>query len=281
MSFSIDPRLSRLIAQQFPAAKTAGSFFPLPGLTGMSGKVELEGTTLLARYQSQQEPIPGVDRRREYHILRKLDGTGLAPEVHGYADNWLLLSWQAGERLSDAGFLQALESVTECVASLHRQKLSGYRLSVLSLLEQYWQLSRPARRHCGWLRALRWLQKHGEPRPLRLSLLHMDVHAGNIIRGSNGLKLIDWEYASDGDVALELAAIALSNQLSDAQQQEMTEHYASLQRLDVMKLQRQMLRWQPWLNLLVACWYELRWQKSHEELFYPLAEQAWQRVLSD
>lgn len=281
MSFSIDPRLSRLIKQQFPAAKTAGSFFPLSGLTGLSGKVELEGATLLARYQNLQDHIPGVDRRREYHILRKLAGTGLTPEVHGYMDNWLLLSWQTGECLTEAGFRQTLEGVTECVASLHRQKLSGYRLLVLKLLEQYWQLSRPERRHCGWLQALRRLRKRGEPQPLRLCLLHMDIHAGNIVRGDEGLKLIDWEYASDGDVALELAAITLSNQLSAAQQQEMTEHYASLQKMDVNVLQRQMLRWQPWLNLLVACWYELRWQRSNEDLFYPLAEQAWQRVLSD
>ena len=34
----------------------------------------------------------------------------------------------------------------------------------------------------------------------------MDVHAGNIVHGEAGLRLIDWEYAGDGDVALELAA---------------------------------------------------------------------------
>jgi thiamine kinase-like enzyme len=35
----------------------------------------------------------------------------------------------------------------------------------------------------------------------------MDVHAGNIVHTEAGLRLIDWEYAGDGDIALELAAV--------------------------------------------------------------------------
>jgi len=279
--YSNDPQLRRLIARHFPAVKTAVSFFPLAGLTGLSRKIELEEATLLARYQYQQAPIPGVDRRREYRILRKLSVTDLAPEAVDYADNWLLLRWQTGECLSEAGFLQTLLPVTERVAQLHRQKLSGYRLPLLRLLEQYWQIIRPERRRYGWLRALRRLQRQGEPRPLRLSLLHMDIHPGNIIRGQDGLTLIDWEYASDGDVALELEAIALGNHLNDAQQQQMIEYYAALQKLDATLLKRQMLCWRPWLKLLVANWYELRWQRGGEAQFYTLAEQAWQRVLSE
>lgn len=281
MPYSTDPQLSRLIARLFPAVNITAGFFPLDGLTGLSRKIELGEATLLARYQQPQAPIPGVDRRREYRILRKLSVTGLAPEAIGYADNWLLLRWQAGECFSEAAFLQELLSITARVAQLHRQKLSGYRLRLLRLLEQYWQISRPERRRCCWLRALRRLQQQGEPQPLRLSLLHMDIHPGNIIRGQDGLTLIDWEYASDGDVALELAAIVLGNHLNDTQQQQMIEYYATLQKLDAMLLKRQMLRWRPWLKLLIANWYELRWQRGGEVLFYTLAEQAWQWVLSE
>jgi thiamine kinase len=35
----------------------------------------------------------------------------------------------------------------------------------------------------------------------------MDVHAGNIVHTPAGDRLIDWEYAGDGDIALELAAV--------------------------------------------------------------------------
>ena len=39
----------------------------------------------------------------------------------------------------------------------------------------------------------------------------MDVHAGNLVHSASGLKLIDWEYAGDGDIALELAAVWVEN----------------------------------------------------------------------
>ncbi|MBA2816745.1 phosphotransferase [Candidatus Pantoea persica] len=45
------------------------------------------------------------------------------------------------------------------------------------------------------------------PRSLRLVPLHMDVHVDNLIAAGQGLHLIDWEYAADGDVALELATL--------------------------------------------------------------------------
>lgn len=245
----------------------------------MTAKIELGETALLARWEHKTQPIPGVNRRREYHILRRLAATHLAPAVQGYADGWLLLDWLPGENVAD--LTHYLTPLIQYVVKLHQQPLSGHRLSMLELLAQYWLISRPDRRHPRWLKQLRRLQHQGEPKPLRLALLHMDIHPGNVIIHRDELKLIDWEYASDGDVALELAAIVAANELSENQQSRLTEQYASMQRLDVVALRRQIQRWQPWLRLLMANWYELRWQQSGEVMFYTLAEKAWQRVLSD
>jgi aminoglycoside phosphotransferase (APT) family kinase protein len=44
----------------------------------------------------------------------------------------------------------------------------------------------------------------------------MDVHAGNIIHSESGLRLIDWEYAGDGDIALELAAVWIASRAPPA-----------------------------------------------------------------
>ncbi len=235
---------------------------------------------MLARHQRQDNPIPGVDRQREYRILRKLAGKDLAPAAYGYADSWLLLGWQPGEPLSESAFVKRLGVLASELARLHQQPLSGYPLQMQKLLERYWQLSQPARRHHGWLRALHQLRRHGEPKPLRLALLHMDVHPGNLIQQQNRLRLIDWEYASDGDIALELAAAVSGNALSAVDETALIDEYAALQRLEATVLRRQMARWQPWLQLLAASWYELRWQQSGEKTFYTLAAQAWQRVRS-
>ncbi|UIA89771.1 thiamine kinase [Erwinia tracheiphila] len=281
VSFSSESSLQRLIARQFPAANAAGSLISLPGLSGNTRKITLENTMLVARYQHPDAFIPGVDRRREYRILRKICHAELSPDVFGYADRWLLLGWQPGQPLSQNEFTQQLRAISACMVSLHRQRLSGYRLQMRKMLERYWQIIHPHRRHCGWLKALRRLQKQGEPEPLRLCLLHMDIHAGNVINDAGDLKLIDWEYAGDGDVALELASVIISNAFSAEQQWTLVSHYAGMQNINPDVLHRQIRRWQPWLRLLVACWYELRWQQSGETLFKQLAGQSWQRMRSE
>ncbi len=71
---------------------------------------------------------------------------------------------------------------------------------------------------------LKRLRKAREPRPLSLSPLHMDVHAGNLVHSASGLKLIDWEYAGDGDIALELAAVWVEN---TEQHRQLVNDYAT------------------------------------------------------
>ncbi len=92
---------------------------------------------------------------------------------------------------------------------LHQQPRFGWRITLLPLLELYWQQV-IARRTVGSLRMLKRLRKRGTT-AFTLSPLHMDVHAGNLVHSASGLKLIDWEYAGDGDIALELAAVWVEN----------------------------------------------------------------------
>lgn len=278
MTFSINSDLQQLITRQFPAAQAAGAVLPLKGLSGYSMKVSLPERILLARRAAGALQMPGVNRQREYRILRKLSASGLVPAVYGRSRNWLLLDWLPGEMLSAAEFERALAPLSEIIADLHRQPLTGYRLQLMPLLMDYWQRSNPRRRNLTWLRALRRLRRRGEPHPLRLAVLHMDIHSGNLIGGGKRLRLIDWEYAGDGDVALELAALIDINALNDAQQQWLITAYANRQNIDSDRLYRQVRRWQPWLLLLATSWYELRWQQTGENNFGALAAAGWQRL---
>ncbi len=113
----------------------------------------------------------------------------------------------------------------------------------------------------------------GEPHPLRLAPIHMDVHAGNLIVTTDGLRLIDWEYAADGDVALELAAICA---VDPHQQTEWVAAYAQTMQLAPARLQQQIRRWQPWLHLLMASWYQLRAEQTQDETLQQLARASWQ-----
>ncbi|WP_051419654.1 hypothetical protein [Candidatus Sodalis pierantonius] len=73
-----------MLAQLLPRA-TLDSVNPLPvsGLTGESWRLQGAGVDLLAREASGQKIQLGVDRRREFRLLRALNGSGLAPRPRG------------------------------------------------------------------------------------------------------------------------------------------------------------------------------------------------------
>lgn len=275
MTYSTDAALQRLIDQQFPAAKAAGCFSPLAGLTGLTGVVMIGQQRILARREAPQ-PIPFVSRRREYQLLKRFAASGLVPQVIGRNQHWLLLEWLDGEVLDEKQFAARIDQLVRLLGQLHHQPLSGYRLQLLPLLESYWQQCQ--QRNCQWLRALRRLRQRGEPRPLRIAPLHMDVHAGNVLQCGSRLRLIDWEYAADGDIALELAAITAANPLNAAQCATLVRQYAADNQIDADALHRQMRRWQPWLRLLMASWYQLRAEQSGDPHLYQAAADAWLAV---
>ena len=150
----------------------------------------------------------------------------------------------AARRDAAAGSFSACQpDLVTLLTQLHRQPLSGYRLRLLPLLQHYWLQCR--HRHPRWLRQLKRLARRGEPPPLRLGLLHMDIHPGNLLTQPAGLRLIDWEYAADGDVALELAAIIDGNGLNAAQGDALLAAYARANRIAPAALRRQAARWRP------------------------------------
>jgi thiamine kinase len=74
------------------------------------------------------------------------------------------------------------------------------------LLEQYWQ-RRSGTAHAAWLRWHQRLRRRASRvRCGWRRCIWMSMPAILSIRES-GLRLIDWEYAGDGDIALELAAV--------------------------------------------------------------------------
>lgn len=271
MSPRIDPSLLARIEKRLPGVALERAV-PLQGLTGHSCKLESAQGAFIAR-PAPQPPIPFVDRQREARLLRKLYPSGLTPRPLLGDAQLLLLPWRAGEPLTPQTFHQRRDEVVALLLRLHRQPQTGYRLQLLPLLQRYWQLCR--QRHSGWQRALRRLARAGEPAPLRLAPLHMDVHAGNLIAGAEGLHLIDWEYAADGDVALELAALCAAD---PERAESWLAAYAEAARLPLAPLTRQVARWQPWLRLLMASWYQLRAEQSDEAELRQLARQSWQTL---
>ena len=104
----------------------------------------------------------------------------------------------------------------------------------------------------------------------------MDVHAGNLVHSASGLKLIDWEYAGDGDIALELAAVWVEN---TDQHRQLVNDYATRAKIYPAQLWRQVRRWFPWLLMLKAEWFEYRWRQTGDQQFIRLADDTWRQLL--
>ncbi|WP_293774057.1 thiamine kinase [uncultured Pantoea sp.] len=258
--------------QQVAGDSDKASIIPLAGLTGHSQKIVTPRATFIAR-AAPQPVIPFVERQREFRLLRKLRASGLAPQPVAGNRQGIILSWCPGETLDESRFSQQRPQILALLQRLHQQPLTGYRLLLLPLLWRYWQLT-PQRNH-RWLRSLRRLTQQGEPQPLRLAPLHMDLHAGNVIQSPAGLQLIDWEYAADGDVALELAAICACD---PQHQHDWLAGYAAAMQLPLTALAQQVRRWQPWLRLLMASWYQLRADQCDDATLQQLARQSWEQI---
>lgn len=264
-----DVSLDTFLTRHFPAAQAAGSLSALQGLSGGSLLLDTpQGKRLLRR--RNHDAVPRYAFARLYRALRQLP-VDIAPRVHCLDGDWLMLDYLPGEVKST---LPPMPQLAALLYHLHAQRRFGWRITLLPLLHRYWQHSVPGRRTPFWLRRLNRLTRQGEPRPLRLVPLHMDVHPGNLVWQEETPRLIDWEYAGDGDIALELAAVWCD----DATRAALVAAYARLAGICESTLRQQVARWQPWVAMLMAGWYEERFAHTQQQQFIALADEAWRQV---
>ena len=259
-----DELLSRFFPRYSPVAALTEN-----GLSGGSCIIS-DGVRWLVLRQPHDPQAPLSHFLRQYRALQRLPAT-LSPAPVFFSPCWMVVEYCAGEVKSA---LPECPLLAGLLYHLHQQPRFGWRVELAPLLELYWQQCDPARRTILWLRWQKLLLRRREPQPLRLAPLHMDVHAGNIIHRDDGLRLIDWEYAGDGDIALELAAV-----WCDAPTRcQLLKDYSRLAQLDERQLRRQIQRWRPWVLMLMAGWYERRWQQSGDRQFITLADATWRQL---
>ena len=273
---SIKASLEQHLAQHLPAVFSAGCHLsPVAGLTGESWKIETPGQTLLARMQSADKAALGVNRRREQALLRHVSRLNIAPQIRLISPPWWVVTWLSGEPCAPEYFSSPpnLDRLSQLVVALQQLPPSGYRLQLHQQFSRYWQQIDRSRLTPQWLRLHQGFMHQPMPQPLKLAVMHMDIHPGNLLDGKQGLRLIDWEYAADGDIALELAALFRGNGWSDEQQRHFLQAYVAAGGYgDTRRLQQQIRRWTPWVEYLMLMWFEVRWQQTGDRLFTDWAQ---------
>ncbi|MBU2674673.1 phosphotransferase [Hafnia paralvei] len=252
------------------------------GLTGINWKVSTpEGHAYLLRPQTQQKTQLGINRKRESHALRLAANAAIAPQCLGIDAGWLITEWIHGQALTDTNYFSHLPALAEKIVALHRLKPAGQARDFHRHCQRYYQLSSP---HWFTPQALsihQYWQSRALPTPLKFALLHMDIHPGNIIQTSSGLRLIDWEYAAVGDIALDLAAMYRSFGWTETQQRYFTDLYVRAGGYaDIEKLQQHVQCWLPRVDYMAWLWYEVRWQQSKQNSFREAANLLLSQLLA-
>ncbi|WET14007.1 thiamine kinase [Yersinia intermedia] len=280
--FSADPSLYAFIGSINPAMKIADYHFsPVAGLTGESWRITAPNIDWLARQQSVAKRQLGVNRRRERKLLRHVANQHFSPAIIAADQHWLVVNWLEGDVVTNEQFVELSDNgqLPQLLARLHHLTASGYRLDLRGQIARYGLLIDPTRHSPAWLRLQHDFLRCALPQPVKLATLHMDVHPGNVLMAPTGLKLIDWEYAADGDIALDIAALFRSNNWPLPQQHIFLQHYCASEQgyHDINRLSRQIPRWLPWIDYLMLMWFEVRWQQTGDEVFLQWASPLRQR----
>lgn len=270
-AFNIKQQLTELVRHYFPAVDTAGFHFePISGLSSESWRISGPDIEWLARPQSTWGRQTGTDRQREFHLLRRMDAVGLAPRPLLWRRDWLIIEWVPGRIATADEFADLLANgaLAGVLSRIHQQPCSGYPLDLRALFARHWQQMDARRRSPALLRLHQHFQRSSWPTPLAYAPLHLDVHAENLLITEPGIMLIDWEYASDGDIAFEMAFIFRANQMDIPAQ---LDFLATYQRhrpgLSAGRLYRHVMQWLPWVDYLVLMWFEVRWRQTRQDRF--------------
>jgi thiamine kinase len=208
--------------------------------------------------------------------LRRLADLYIAPRVIAYDKNGLLLTWLSGNTPDNRQFKQFAEqgALAKLLGTLHQHPPTGFPLQLKKQLRAYYQAIDKKRNYPRWQHLQRHFLHQPLPVPLKVSPLHMDIHALNLIMhpDQTTLSLIDWEYAADGDIALEIAALFSMNGWDSTTCDRFLSDYSQYAYTDAQQLAFQVRRWLPWVKYLALMWYEVRWQQTQDKKFLDFAD---------
>lgn len=270
--------LINLLLQKYPAI-TANKWQikSLPGASGGSFYVQAsQNIKLIARFAGKNERLLGINRKRERKILRLLTQFVAAPQIVGANNDWLLLEWLPGEVVTDSvtSLQELYQPLGRILALLHSYPLSGYSLHLKQHLASYWYQIDRRRLSPNWLNLHHFFQHASTPKTSKKVLAHLDIHSGNVLfNDKSGLKLLDWEYAADCDLAFALKMLFTSNNWDKKTQNHFLYYYCQQQAAykDFYKLNQQIVLWKPWVNYMRMMWYEVRWMQTQDPQYLVLA----------
>lgn len=231
----------------------------LDGLTACSRLIYLEnGRRLVWREQSLRATDYGVNYRQEAALLSTLHFLPFSPKPYFSTDDFSLLEWLDGtvpQAFSD----RLLQKLATHLATLHSLDLQAVKFA-----EKTAKLDLAERCRFLWSKlnieqqaALNFAPPFEPITPFMQAVCHHDVHLGNLVEQNEELFLIDWEYATISDPALELALFLHANPLSCEQQAVFFAAYFAKFHGERTACLAKMQEYQPLVQKLTELWYAI------------------------
>lgn len=258
-----DNSLLGLLPSQF-----RGQLTPLDGgYTNRCWQLKAPSGVYWLRLGSPHAQALGINREHELLAHQAAARAGLAPKVH-FAEpeqGILLLDW-----LGEHDWRQTpgnMNALMHKVACLHRLDAALPLLDICTQAAHYCQQLRPLAPELAC-----YLPYFAQPAlnlPFQPVLCHHDINAANVL--GDRPWLLDWEYAALGDAAFELAVIADSFDLDEAQQQAMRLAYNRAGgRVSELHFQARL----PWVQWLTALWAALQYRQTARPEYLDMQQKA-------
>lgn len=187
------------------------------GRTNRSLLLDADGTRTVMRVNAPTDGLPGVDRAREVQIWKAASAAKLAPSLLFVDPNqrFLITEYIDGQALDPSNLTaSSLDRLFGLLAAVHGLDVKPPLLDYSIYIERYWKIIEAGQiLHNAELRRRRSLipPMLGDliaSNP-ETGLCHHDPAPPNVIASPDQFYLLDWEYATQGFVAMDYAALAV------------------------------------------------------------------------
>ncbi len=202
------------------------------GITNHNFKVSRDGETYVLRIGGKDTDLLGIDRHAEYAAAQAAAELGVGPEVVAFVEpeGCLVTRFVEGEPVPPEKLRrpEALREIATLLRRVHDGPAFPVRFDSFRVVEAYRATALahgvkvPAAYEAAKARADEIEQTLG-PRPEHPC--HNDLLNANFIRGADGIRIVDWEYAGMGDRFFDLANFAVNHDLTADDEAQLLEAY--------------------------------------------------------
>jgi thiamine kinase-like enzyme len=216
------------------------------GITNQNLKVTLEdGSAFVLRIAGQDTDRLGIDRQVEHAASLAASVVGVGPEVVDFVqpEGYLVTRFIEGtivpvEQMHEA---ETIRRVATSLRAVHKGPQLARRFDPFQIVEDYrtTAFSKGVTVPDGYVRARQVARRIAAARgPVAERPCHNDLLNANFIDDGTLIRIVDWEYAGNGDIFFDLANFSVNNQLDeDARRLLLAAYFGSVRPADERALE--------------------------------------------